>query len=462
MIDLISSPHFWIALGQIIAVNLALSGNNGVVIALAAHSLPSKQRRRAIFWGSLAAMAIRLTLTVVAFEVLRLPYMKIVGGVLLLWIAVQLLVLDTREDHNDGGGNSIFASAAYVIMLANLAMSLDNVLAIAAAAGDNSVILTLGLVISIMIIGFGGTLVMEVVSRFPAIYTLCAALIGYLAGDMLVGDMVIKGWIHGHLHWLQGITFGHFEVSVSGLIGTAGVFPMARLYEFLTGRRGGGGTAGKGSVPPIRFLRDCVGFTSGWLSASRILALLPFAVVIAVTFLGHPLYTHYQRRLLPQISYYDLRLGMTPEEVISIKGRPAYVVDNSGHAAKQLLTKFEDIPKGKTARDYDEWEFPVGGKESGSVEIRFSGKPMQLTEIGCYSKTGYCVPVSGISTGASEDEVIERLGTPHNVQLNNGSQTFNYPDWHLSLLLEKKRVSMLRVHEFEITGSQQNIGTNQN
>ncbi len=242
MIDLLSGPHFWIALGQIIAVNLALSGNNGVVIALAAHSLPFERRRRAILWGSLAAMAIRLALTVVAFEVLRLPYMKIVGGVLLFWIAVKLLVHDTHEDRNDAGDRSIFASAAYVIMLANLAMSLDNVLAIAAAAADNSMMLALGLVISIMFIGFGGNLVMAVVSRFPAIYTLCAALIGYLAGGMLIADMVIKDWTHGHLQWLQGIPLGQFEVSVPGLIGAASVFPLARLYEILrpaAGRRDG-------------------------------------------------------------------------------------------------------------------------------------------------------------------------------------------------------------------------------
>lgn len=454
MFDLLSGPHFWIALGQIIAVNLALSGNNGVVIALAAHSLPFERRRRAILWGSLAAMAIRLTLTIVAFAVLRLPYMKIVGGALLLWIAVKLLVLDTREDHGHAGGESIFASAAYVIMLANLAMSLDNVLAIAAAAADNSLMLALGLVISIMFIGFGSSLVMTVVSRFPAIYTLCAALIGYLAGGMLIADMVIKDWTHGHLQWLQGIALGQFEVSVPGLIGAASVFPMARLYEIL--RHGGSATGG--DVSPIRLLRNRVG---SWLSASRILALLPFVVVVAVTFLGHPLYMHYQQQLLPQIGYYGLKLGMTPEEVMHSKGRPAYVIEDSAHAARQLLTSVEDIPKGKTVNDYQEWAFPVGGKEPGSVEITFSGNPMQVTEIGCYSKTGYCKSVSGISTGASEDEVTAKLGKPHVIRSNNGSQTFDYPDRHLSLMMENKRVTMLSVHNLA-TSAQQNIGRKQN
>ena len=458
MENLFSSPHFWIALGQIIAVNLALSGNNGVVIALAARSLPSTQRKRAILWGSVAAMGVRLLLTVVAFEVLRLPYMKIVGGALLLWIAVKLLVLDTREDQDQTAGTSIFASAGYVIMLANLAMGLDNVLAIAAAAGDNGLILALGLVISIMIIGFGGTLVIDIVSRFPAIYPLCAALIGYLAGGMLIGDMAIKDWFHGDLHWLQGIAFAQFEVSVPGLIGAAGVFPLAKLYGILTGR----GAAGSGNGSLIRFLRDGAGSASAWLSASRILALLPFVVVVAVTFLGHPLYMHYQQRLLPQIGYYGLKLGMTPEEVMHVKGRPAYVVEDSAHAARQLLTSVEDIPKGKTVNDYHEWAFPVGKKEPGSVEITFSGNPMQVAEISCYSKTGYCESVSGISTGASEDEVMAKLGTPHTTQSNNGSQTLDYPNQHLSLVLENKRVSMLRVHKFETTGPQQNTGTKQN
>ena len=115
----------------------------------------------------------------------------------------------------------------------------------------------------------------------------------------------------------------------------------------------------------------------------------------------------------------------------------------------------------KTVNDYHEWVFPAGRSEPGTMEITFSGKPLQVTEIGCYSKTGYCEPVAGIATGASEDEVMAKLGAPHDVLSNNGAQTFDYPDLHLSLLLEQKRVSMLRVHRFEIAGSQTRSAANQ-
>lgn len=459
MIEQFSSLQFWITLGQIVAVNVALSGNNAVVIAFAARSLPIEQRRRAIFWGSLAAIALRLTLTVVVFEMLRLPFMKIVGGVLLLWIAVQLLVPDADDGGPHAGRGSIFSSASYVILIANLAMSLDNVLGVAAAAAGDNLMLGIGLAISILMIGFGSTRIPDVMARFPGSYVLCAALIGYLAGDMLAGDMVIQGRIDGHLHWLKSVSFDSISFSVSGLLGAAGVFPLARLYHLLTSRQDEGGTAGGTAANESgrldRFARDGAGSMRAALAGSRIIALLPFAIVIAVTFLGHPFLAYYRHRFVPQIGYYDLKLGMSPAEVIYAKGNPAYVVEDSIRDHRQLLIKFEEMPAGKTAKDYREWEFPIGGNETGSVEVIFSRETMRVIQIGCYSKTAYCVPIYGITTGSSEEQVMNKLGKPENVQLNKVTETFDYPDLHLSLLLEKKRVVMLMTRNIGNAASRQ-------
>ena len=128
----VSSPEFWIALAQIIGVNIVLSGDNAVVIALAARGLPAQQQKQAVPWGSGAAVVMRIVLTIVAVELLRLPYLKLVGAVLLLWIAIQLLV---PEDEGEGHGtDETLAAAIKTILLADLVMSLDNVIAVAAAA----------------------------------------------------------------------------------------------------------------------------------------------------------------------------------------------------------------------------------------------------------------------------------------------------------------------------------------
>jgi hypothetical protein len=378
-----------------------------------------------------------------------LPYMKIIGSALLLWIAVQLFAPDADDEQNHTGPNTLFTSAAYIIVLANLAMSLDNVLAVAAAAADSNLMLAFGLLISILIICFGSSLVVEIVTRFPVIYPLCATLIGYLAGNLLVGDIAIKDWVNGHAHWLQSINIGAFDLSVSGVIGAAGVFPFAKLYHFLTTSHRGGETATDKSRPQNKFVRDYLGAMRTRLASARILALVPLAVVIAVTYLGHPVYLYHKKHLLSQISYYGLALGMTLDEVVHVKGRPAYVALDSENSSRQLLIKFEDIPKGRTPKDYYEWEFPIGRSAPASLEIIYSRKTLQVIQIACYSTAGYCLPISGISTGASEDEVMDKLGKPHNVRSNKTSETLDYPGLHLSLLLENKRVTMLMVHNFD-------------
>src|SRR5687767_11978912 len=149
--EMLGDPQFWTGLGQIILINIVLSGDNAVVIALAARSLPPRQQRQAILWGSGAAVLMRILLTIVAVELLRLPFLKIVGGLLLLWIAVQLML---PEEEGEGGARAGigFWAAMRTILIADLVMSLDNVIAVAAAAKGSLTLLILGLAISIPLV----------------------------------------------------------------------------------------------------------------------------------------------------------------------------------------------------------------------------------------------------------------------------------------------------------------------
>lgn len=189
MIDL-SSGIFWAALGQIVFANILLSGDNAVVIAMAARSLPPQYQRRAIFWGSAAAILMRIVLTLVAAQMLQLPYLKLVGALLLLYIGVTLLDADDEAAEGRSASGSLMI-AIRTILVADLVMSLDNVLAVAAAAGGNVPLLVIGLAISIPLIIFGSTLLLKVMERFPIIVTLGAAMLGYLAGEMLMTDPAV-------------------------------------------------------------------------------------------------------------------------------------------------------------------------------------------------------------------------------------------------------------------------------
>ena len=196
----ILTPLFWTALLKIIGINIVLSGDNAIVIALAARSLPEHQQKKAIFWGSGAAIIMRIVLTIFAVALLQLPWLKIVGAGLLLWIGVNLML-------PDDGGESVashdsLGSAIKTILIADLVMSVDNVIAVAAAAKDNMTLLIIGLVISIPLIIFASTLLLKLMDRFPIIITIGAALLGFVAGEMAVTDPVAKEWVGANAHWL--------------------------------------------------------------------------------------------------------------------------------------------------------------------------------------------------------------------------------------------------------------------
>ncbi len=204
MTEFLGDPQFWIGLGEIIVVNIVLSGDNAVVIALAARSLPERQRRLAVVWGSLAAIVMRVILTLVAVEMLRLPLLKLIGGGLLFWIAIQLLL---PEDSGEGGINSHdnLISAIRTILIADLVMSLDNVIAVAAAAKGSVVLLILGLGISIPLVIFGSTIILRLMDRFPLIITLGAALLGFVAGEMVVTEPLVSPWIDAQASWMHEV-----------------------------------------------------------------------------------------------------------------------------------------------------------------------------------------------------------------------------------------------------------------
>jgi len=217
----ITSAAFWAALGSIIWVNILLSGDNAVVIALAARGLPPHQQKKAIFFGSAAAIVMRIVLTLIAVEMLKWPWLKIVGGVLLVYIGVSLL-LEEGEGDEDGSDtkNAGLLVAIRTILVADLVMSLDNVLAVAAAAKGNTVLLVLGLAISIPLIIFGSTLLLKVMERFPIIITLGAALLGWLAGEMILTDPAVVARFGELPHATQylGAALGAALVVALGLI----------------------------------------------------------------------------------------------------------------------------------------------------------------------------------------------------------------------------------------------------
>jgi YjbE family integral membrane protein len=199
--ELLQSTEFWIGLIKIIWINIILSGDNAVVIALAARSLPPEQQKKAIMFGSGAAVVLRIGLTVVAAKLLELSYLQIVGGILLLWVGTQLL---HAEDEGDDGGSekSGLWVAIRTILIADLVMSLDNVIAVAAAAKGSMTLLILGLAISIPLVVFGSQLMIKLMDRFPIIIWLGAGLIGWVGGETIVSDVALKvvveanGWLH--------------------------------------------------------------------------------------------------------------------------------------------------------------------------------------------------------------------------------------------------------------------------
>ena len=213
--EFLQGSDFWVGLLKIVWINIILSGDNAVVIALAARSLPPHQQKKAIFWGSGAAVVLRVVLTLIAVKLLELPYLQIIGGLLLLWIGVQLLGDEDDEEGESSEAGGLMA-AVRTILIADLVMSLDNVIAVAAAAKGSMVLLVLGLLISIPLVVFGSTLMIKLMERFPIIVILGAALIGWVAGETILGDRSLEAVVaaNGWLHYVGPLAGAAFVIVV--------------------------------------------------------------------------------------------------------------------------------------------------------------------------------------------------------------------------------------------------------
>jgi YjbE family integral membrane protein len=237
----LASQVFWIGLAKIIGVNIILSGDNAVVIALAARSLPARQQKQAILWGAGAAVVLRIILTIFAAALLALPWLKIIGSLLLFWIGIKLLVPEDEDDNINASDHLL--TAIKTILIADLVMSLDNVIAVAAAAGGSMTLLVLGLAISIPLVVFGATLLVKAMERFPIIITIGAGLIGWVAGEMLIADSALHGWLTA-----QGATYVNDRPHMGGLnlefvCGAIGVVIVVGWGKWLAKRHTAGKTA---------------------------------------------------------------------------------------------------------------------------------------------------------------------------------------------------------------------------
>src|SRR5487761_2706011 len=194
----IVTPQFWVAALEIIVINILLSGDNAVVIALACRNLPPKQRRWGIFWGAIGA----IVLTFFAVSLLKLPWLKIVGGVALVWIGIKLITQEDDEGVDVKASEQLLA-AVWTVIVADVVMSIDNVLGVAAAAKGSLLLLVFGLVVSIPLIIAGAQLVMKAIERYPVLIVAGGGLLGFIAGELIIDDTAIGPWVDAKAPWLH-------------------------------------------------------------------------------------------------------------------------------------------------------------------------------------------------------------------------------------------------------------------
>ncbi|MFM2408396.1 MAG: hypothetical protein RL358_1138 [Pseudomonadota bacterium] len=204
MLEMLVSSVFWVGVVKIIMIDLLLSGDNAVVIALACRNLPVAQRRKGIMFGVMGAIVLRIVLTFFAVGMLSLPYLKLVGAFLLIWIGVKLLLPEDEHGEDSIKAETKLFAAVKTIIIADFVMSLDNVLGVAAAANGNTTLLVFGLLISIPLIAWSSQLVLKVIDRFPMVIYAGGALLGYVAGEMLVSEAVLAPLFEArhYLHYL--------------------------------------------------------------------------------------------------------------------------------------------------------------------------------------------------------------------------------------------------------------------
>ncbi|OPA75536.1 hypothetical protein BVG16_19500 [Paenibacillus selenitireducens] len=213
------SLDFWSALFAIVMIDLVLAGDNAIVIGLAARNLPKSQQKKVIIWGTVGAIAIRATATLLVVWLLKIPGLLLAGGLILIWIAFKLMV--EEKDHNVESGGSIWA-AIRTIIIADAVMGLDNVLAVAGAAHDSFLLVILGLAISVPIVVWGSTIVLKFIEKYPAIITVGSAVLAWTASKMIVGESFMKDFFTNPV-----LKYG-FEILVIILVVSAGLIVKRR------------------------------------------------------------------------------------------------------------------------------------------------------------------------------------------------------------------------------------------
>jgi len=245
--DMLTSPDFWVAVAQIIMIDILLGGDNAVVIALACRKLPPQQRTQGIIWGTAGAIGLRVVLIFFALTLLQVPYLKLVGAVLLVWIGIKLLAPGDEEEHGNIQSSDKLWAAVRTVIVADLVMSVDNVIAIAGAAegagGDHKMpLVVFGLLVSIPIIVWGSQFVIKLMDRFPMVITLGGMLLGWIAGTMAVGDPALKPWV-------PQAGPGEAEASIRYATGVAGALLVLAVGMLIRKRTAGhGGTGGPGAA----------------------------------------------------------------------------------------------------------------------------------------------------------------------------------------------------------------------
>jgi YjbE family integral membrane protein len=203
-----------ISILQIIAIDIILGGDNAIIIALACRDLPAHQKKLGILWGTAGAIILRVILVFFATTLLTVPGLKLIGGLLLLWIGVKLLMENDSESEHKVNSSKGLASAIRTIIIADFVMSLDNSIAIAAAAKGNMYLVVFGLLLSVPIIIGGSAIILKLMSRYPVIITMGAGLLGWLAGDLIVHDPLLKAYLTQHIPYADIVVAGGFAAAV--------------------------------------------------------------------------------------------------------------------------------------------------------------------------------------------------------------------------------------------------------
>jgi YjbE family integral membrane protein len=260
--EFLSTPEFWVAVGQIILIDILLGGDNAVVIALACRKLPPKQRTQGILWGTAGAIVLRIILIFFALTLLAIPFLKIVGAILLVWIGVKLLVPEHEDGHANIEGSDKLWGAVKTVIIADFVMSVDNVIAIAGAAeasgtGHGMALVIFGVLVSIPIIVWGSQMVIKLMDRFPIIITLGGMLLGWIAGTMTVTDpALVNPQVMPSMPKIEATDFVRYGAGVFGalLVLAIGKFITARKGAHATPAPAGAVSSTAGSGRLRRFL----------------------------------------------------------------------------------------------------------------------------------------------------------------------------------------------------------------